>query len=133
MCSHGIYRRSSIMTLPRRAQVALSCTPYYHCISRCVRRAFLCGTDAYTGQDFEHRKQWVLDRIAQQSAAFGIDVCAYAIMSNHFHLVIRVDLSSAKTWSDEAVIHRWTRLFKGPILVQQWLAGETSPQRNGTR
>ena len=23
------------------------------------------------------------------------------------------------------MIHRWTRLFKGPILVQQWLAGET--------
>ena len=113
------------MTLPRRAQVALTSTPYYHCISRCVRRAFLCGTDSYTGQDFEHRKQWVLDRIAEQSTAFGIDVCAYAIMSNHFHLVIRVDLSRAKQWSDEEVIHRWTRLFKGPLLVQQWLAGET--------
>lgn len=121
------------MTLPRRAQVALSCTPYYHCISRCVRRAFLCGTDAYTGKDFDHRKQWLLERIAQQGAVFAIDVCAYAIMSNHFHLVIRVEPSRAHRWSDEDVIHRWTQLFKGPILVQQWLAGEElSPAQRDT-
>ncbi len=121
------------MTLPRRAQVALNCTPYYHCISRCVRRAFLCGTDAYTGKDFDHRKQWVLDRIAQQGAVFAIDVCAYAIMSNHFHLVIRVEPSRAQSWSDEEVIHRWTQLFKGPILVQQWLQGEElSPAQRDT-
>ncbi len=121
------------MTLPRRAQVALSCTPYYHCISRCVRRAFLCGTDAYTGKNFDHRKQWVLDRIAQQGAVFAIDVCAYAIMSNHFHLVIRVGPSRAQSWSDEEVIHRWTQLFKGPILVQQWLQGEElSPAQRDT-
>ncbi len=113
------------MTLPRRAQVALNCTPYYHCIPRCVRRAFLCGTDAYSGKDFEHRKQWLLDRIAQQSAVFAIDICAYAIMSNHFHLVIRVEPSRVKDWSDEEVLRRWTQLYKGPILVQQWMAGVT--------
>jgi hypothetical protein len=79
------------MTLPRRAQVSLADTPYYHCIARCVRRAFLCGTDTYTGQDFEHRKQWLLDRIKQQAGVFAIDIGAYAIMSNHYHLVLRVD------------------------------------------
>ena len=40
------------MTMPRRFSVDSTVTPYYHCISRCVRRAFLCGDGC------EHRKQW---------------------------------------------------------------------------
>jgi REP element-mobilizing transposase RayT len=113
--------------------VALSCTPYYHCVARCVRRAFLCGKDAYTGRDFEHRKQWLLDRIASQAGAFAVEICAYAIMSNHYHLVIRIDESLAQSWSDAEVIRRWTLLFKGPILIQQWQAGQVlSPAQRAT-
>ena len=45
------------------AQISLSDTPYYHCVSRCVCRAFLCGEDKLTGQNYEHRRQRVEDRI----------------------------------------------------------------------
>ena len=79
------------MTRARYQQVSLEETPYYHCICRCVRRAFLCGRDHYSGQDYEHRRQWVVERLATLVEVFAIDLCAYAVMSNHYHVVLRVD------------------------------------------
>ena len=51
------------MTQARSKQVSLQDTRYYHLISRCVRRAYLCGEDHHTKQSFEHRRQWMVDRI----------------------------------------------------------------------
>jgi REP element-mobilizing transposase RayT len=98
-------------------------TPYYHCVSRCVRRAFLCGIDRLTGRSFDHRKQWILDRIKQISSVFAVDVCAYAIMSNHFHLVLYVDVEAAEKLSFDEVIDRWLLLFKGPPVAQKYKSG----------
>ncbi len=99
------------MTRARYQQISLDDTPYYHCISRCVRRAYLCGDDPVSGQNFDHRKQWLVARIKQLSAEFAIDVCAYAIMSNHYHLVLYVNQDKAANWSDDEVIRHWTALF----------------------
>ena len=68
------------MTQSRSSLISLSDTPYYHCISRCIRRAFLCGEDQYSGQSFAHRRQWMVDRIRQLTDIFAINVCAYSIM-----------------------------------------------------
>lgn len=113
-----------VMTRARETLVSLEATPYYHCISRCVRRAWLCGQDPYTGQSFEHRRQWVLDRLQELVDIFAIDVCAYAIMSNHYHIVLHVDADKAKGMTDQQVIEQWNRLYKGHMLADRYLAGE---------
>jgi len=71
------------MTQARQNIVSLSDTPYYHCMGRCVRRAFLCGEDSLTGMSYEHRKQWIVDKLKELSQVYLIDICAYAVMSNH--------------------------------------------------
>ena len=99
----------------RESQVDLSVTPYYHCIGRCVRRAFLCGEDEYSGKNYDHRKGWFLERMKVLAEVFAIDICAFAVMSNHFHAVLRVALERARKLSDEAVLRRYGRLF--PFVV----------------
>lgn len=115
------------MTRARNQQISLDDTPYYHCISRCVRRAYLCGDDPVTGRNFDHRKQWLVTRIKQLSAQFAVDVCAYAVMSNHYHLVLHVNQPAAHSWSNEEVIRRWTELFpRNATLVETLIKNKSS-------
>ena len=111
------------MPEPRYRQVSIEDTPYYHCISRCVRRAFLCGSDPLTGYNFEHRRQWIVDRIKRVSSVFAVDLCAYAIMNNHYHIVVKINPAQVADWTDEEVAHRWMQIFSGPPLMQQFLTG----------
>lgn len=112
------------MTRPRKELVSVQDTPYYHVVSRCVRRSFLCGKDHTTGKDYEYRRQWIEDRIRILSSLFSIDICAYAIMSNHLHIVLKLCPQKTENWSDTDVVNRWLSLFKGPLLIHKWHAGE---------
>jgi REP element-mobilizing transposase RayT len=112
------------MPKPRYAQVSLDATPYYHCVSRCVRHAILCGTDDVSGQSYEHRRQWIDDKLLALAEVFALDVCAYAVMSNHYHVVLHVDRETAESWSLDEVIERWHRLFSGNLLSQRYLRGD---------
>ena len=107
------------MATPRKQQISLIDTPYHHCVARCVRRAFLCGEDTLSGQSFEHRREWIEEKLHFLSQVFAIDVCAYAVMSNHYHVVLFIDEEKAKQWSINEVIERWHRLHKGTLLTQQ--------------
>ena len=109
------------MPQSRKSQISLKDTPYYHCISRCVRRSYLCGVDKHTGQSYEHRKQWVEDRLMLLVDIFAIDLCAFAVMSNHTHVVLHVNFKQARKWSGLEVLSRWHKLFKGTGLTQRFI------------
>lgn len=110
------------MTMPRSTQISLPDTPWYHIVSRCVRRAFLCGDDHFSGQSYEHRRSWIETRMQELAAIFAIDIAAFAVMSNHYHIVLRVDSERPQHWSNEEILQRWTQLFTGPVLVQRFLS-----------
>lgn len=102
------------MTLPRSFLIDTNVTPYYHCVSRCVRRAFLCGKDARTGFNFEHRRAWIERRLQKLAEIFAIDLCAYAIMSNHYHVVLHLNRRQLWSWDDDEVVSRYSQLHRLP-------------------
>lgn len=83
----------------------------YHCVSRCVRRAYLCGDDFQSGKNFDHRKGWVHDRLIFLSQVFTIDVLGYALMSTHCHSMLRTRPDLLAALSDEQVVRRWLMLY----------------------
>ncbi len=106
---------------------------FYHLISRCVRRAFLCGVDKYTSQSFEHRRAWIEERIKMLGEkVYFIEIFSYAILSNHFHLAVRTRPDLATIATDAEIIERWWNLFPRKVrggypenppeyLVKLWL------------
>ena len=112
------------MPRPRKSLISLDVTPYYHCVSRCVRRAFLCGQDIVSGNSYEHRRGWIQEHLLHLASIFAIDVAAYALMSNHYHLVLHIDQAKADAWTDYQVVERWHQLFRGTNLSQRFVQGE---------
>ena len=78
-----------------------------HCINRCVRRAFLCGRDPLTGSDYEHRRELIRQRMEFLAGVMGIEVLGFAVMSNHFHCILRSRHDVVAAWSDDEVARKW--------------------------
>ncbi|MEJ2612434.1 MAG: transposase, partial [Candidatus Thiodiazotropha sp.] len=104
--------------------ISLEATPYYHCVSRCVRRAFLCGRDKFTGKSFEHRREWIQKRLIELAGIFAIDLVGYAVMSNHVHTLLYIDKKTAESWEPQQVVKRWHQLFSGSLLSHRFIDGE---------
>ena len=100
------------MTTARSELVDPDLTRYYHCISRCVRGAFLCG------EGFEHRKTWIEKRIELLANNFAISIAGFAVMDNHIHLLVRLDPDDVNDWSDEEVIRRWIEVYPPATLIK---------------
>ena len=94
---------------------------HYHCTIRCVQQMFLCGIDHTTGKNFDHRRQWIEDRIFELANVFAVSIHAYAVMSNHYHLVLTIDPDYVAEWDDLEIAQR------GVMLHQR--ADETEEQQ----
>ncbi len=99
------------MATSRKDVIDQDVSGIYHCSTRCVRRAFLCGEDRYTKKDYGHRRDWIEQRLKELLRWFAIDLAFFAIMQNHFHLVLRTLPHLAAKWSDQQVIKRSCKIF----------------------
>lgn len=97
---------------PRGDIVDPSTVGVYHCWSRCVQRAFLCGKDPVSGKDFGHRRLWIYKMQRILAGLFGIEVAFHAELTNHFHAVLRNRPDVVKNWSDHDVVKRWLTITK---------------------
>src|SRR5262245_21212267 len=93
------------MTAPRNQLVDLNVSRYYHCISRCVRQAMLCGFG------FEHRKEWIERRLKLLAENFAVSVCRYAVMDNYLHTLVRLDATVGQGWDADDVVRRWIKVY----------------------
>ena len=84
------------MTIARAHLVDPSVTRWYHCVTRCVRRAFLFG------EGMHDRKSWVEHRLEELAEIFSVAVAGLAILDNHLHLLVRLDPEVAQGWSDRS-------------------------------
>lgn len=109
MC--GLLPDAGPMTTARSDLIAPGAAGSFHCVQRCVRRAFLCGEDRCTGKSFEHRKDWIEHRLLLLANCFAIAIHAYAVMSNHLHVVVQFDPAWQAGWSDAEVADRWVKLY----------------------
>lgn len=117
------------MTIARGRLVDTSVTRWYHCITRCVRRALLLSEGA------ENRKDWIERRLAELAEIFAVGVGGFAVLDNHLHILIRIDPETAANWSDEEVVSRWGKLFpprgkdRKPLeLPKEWVQKQLDNQ-----
>ena len=112
------------MTKPRKQQISLDATPFYHCVTRCVRSAFLCGEDRLTGRSYEHRRHRIEHELLRLAGVFFLDVAAFAVLTNHYHVLLHVNVDECKRASATDIAKRWHMLFKGTQLTARFIKGE---------
>lgn len=112
------------MTKPRSQQIVLDATPFYHVMTRCCRHAFLCGEDQVTGRSYEHRRHIIEHDILRLSSIFFIDIAAFAVLSNHYRIVLHVNRVGCLNTSAKSIVRRWQSIFSGTQASVRYLNGE---------
>ena len=110
------------MAIARAKLVDVSVARWYHCVSRCVRKAFLLGDGV------DDRREWLENRLEELADIFAVAVGGFSMMENHLHVLLRLDPEVGQAWTDEDLVRRWGRLFpprdksRQPLPVpDQWI------------
>ncbi len=98
------------MVIPRYKLLPEGQDGKFHCISRCVRRAHLCGWDSYSNKNFDYRKIWIRNRLKTLSSVFAIDVVGYSLLGNHLHTLLWVRPEKVTSWTDQDIARRWLQI-----------------------
>ncbi len=98
------------MTTARHSLIDRTRPTWVHCTSRCVRRAFLAG------DKYEHRKALIEERLQYLAKCFAAEVAGYAVMSNHVHVIVRLDQAVPMIWTDLEVARRWLTVYPRKYL-----------------
>src|ERR1700677_3358620 len=104
-----------------------------HVMNRVVRRCFLLGDDPVTGKNYDHRKQWIEELLQRFAAHFGIDLLGFAILSNHFHLILRSRPDVVAAWDDTEVARRWLMLCPVRKTAEGLPEEPSEPELNSIR
>lgn len=123
------------MTKARCQQLPLQVTPYYHCVTRCVRHAQLCGVDVHTKRSFDHRSEWIASRLVELQSIFTIDLCTYSVSPTQYNVILRINEVLNRELSDKEVVERWHKLFRGTYESRKLLDGEklTRPEQKSLK
>ena len=80
----------------------------YHCVTRTVNGEFLFGD----------KEKEMLRKMLRQGAMFsGVELFTYAIMGNHFHVLVRVSGQASRV-SDDELMRRYRLLYPKPNKYQ---------------
>ena len=104
-----------------------------HVMNRVVRRCFLFGDEPISGKNFDHRKVWIEDQLRLQAACFGIDLLGFALMPNHFHLILRSRPDCVEQWDDTEIARRWLTLCPFRKTADGQAAEPTDEEMNTIR
>lgn len=116
--------------IPRRETIDPSKIQIVHAYNTCVQQGFLCGTDRATGKVYDHRKAWMYDRFEFLSSLYAVDCLTFAILSNHFHVILRSRPDVVIAWSDKEVAKRWCQLSHQPKRKEDGLCEPTQKEFN---
>lgn len=108
------------VTRPRSQQISLDDTPFYMVTSRCVRKAFLCGFDRSTNRSYEHRRQQIQNDMLRLASIFFIDIAAFAILHNHYHIVLHVRRDDAMDAAPQSIVGLAHQLVAGNEVTQRF-------------
>ena len=64
-----------------------------------------------------------MDTVGEMSERFEMDVHAYVLMDNHYHLLVRTreaNLKKAMHWFGTTYTQRYTRMADNPELVKKF-------------